>query len=130
DRFAIRPERALVNTSSGVVVLAFVNDREKHWTWRNELGDAPGAVLPSYVTRSTDGGRTWEQPQKLHDEWTGAIRDIIETREGRIVFTTMKLLHNPGRHAVLTYGSDDQGRSWQASNILDLGGAGHHGGVS
>src|SRR5690606_12580224 len=95
EQYLIRPERALVNTRKGVVILAFANDKEKKWTWSDKLRDAPGAVLPTYVTRSTDGGRTWEPPRKLHDEWTGAIRDIIETRDGRVVFTTMMMRNNP-----------------------------------
>ena len=41
----------------------------------------------------------------------------------------MKLLHNPGRHAVLTYSSDDEGETWQKSHVLDLGGRGHHDGT-
>ena len=129
SKFKIRGERALIRTSKGVVILAFLNDREKHWTWDNKLHDAPGATLPTYVMRSVDGGLTWEAPQKLHDDWTGAIRDILETKNGRVVFTTMKMLHHPGRHSVLTYCSDDQGRTWKASNVIDLGGEGTHGGV-
>jgi predicted neuraminidase len=80
--------------------------------------------------RSTDEGLTWEAPQKLHDDWSGCVRNILETRTGRVVFTAMKMRHNPGRHAVLTYCSDDQGKTWKTSNVIDLGGAGHHGGVS
>lgn len=130
SQYEVRPERALIRTSKGVVILAFMNDREKHWTWQDKLGDAPGAVLPTYAMRSTDDGRTWETPQKLHDDWSGCVRNMLETKSGRVVFTAMKMLHNPGRHAVLTYGSDDQGKTWKASNVIDLGGAGHHGGVS
>ncbi|HEX7008960.1 MAG TPA: exo-alpha-sialidase [Phycisphaeraceae bacterium] len=127
--FKISNERAILQTKEGVVIVAFMNMAQRHWTWSDELGDAPRAVLPTYVIRSTDDGKTWETPQKLHDDWTGAIRDILETRSGRIVFTSMKMAHQPGRHTVLTYGSDDQGRTWQPSNVIDLGGAGHHGGV-
>ena len=129
SKFKVRPERAIIRTSKGVVILAFTNDREKHWTWNNKLHDAPGATLPTYSMRSLDGGLTWEAPQKLHDDWTGAVRDIIETKSGRVVFTTMKMLHHPGRHGVLTYCSDDQGQTWKASNLIDLGGEGTHGGV-
>jgi photosystem II stability/assembly factor-like uncharacterized protein len=126
----VRPERALLATRNGTIILAFVNDREKKWTWKDELRDAPGATLPTYVLRSTDGGRTWQDLQKLHDDWTGAVRDIMQTRDGRVIFTTMKMLHDPGRHAVLTYSSDDEGKTWRASNLIDLGGQGHHGGAT
>ncbi len=124
----IRDERAIVRTQSGAIIVAFMNDREKHWTWKNELRDAPGAILPTYVMRSLDGGQTWQDMQKLHDDWTGAVRDMIQTKEGRVIIAAQKMLHDPGRHATVTYWSDDDGRSWKSSNVIDLGGQGHHGG--
>jgi sialidase-1 len=66
----------------------------------------------------------------MHDDYTGAVRDMIQTKDGRVIFTTMKMLHDPGRHSVLTYSSTDDGKSWQSSNLIDLGGRGHHGGVT
>lgn len=123
-------ECALLSTREGTLIAAWLNMGEKEWTWSDEQHDAPGARLPTYAMRSVDGGETWTDIQKLHDDWTGAIRDIIQTRSGRVVFTSMKLLHNPGRHSVLTYASDDEGVSWHAGNVLDLGGVGHHGGVT
>jgi sialidase-1 len=129
DAFDIS-SRAIQRTPEGVVVIAFSNMRERNWTWNAETREAPGAVLPTYAVRSLDDGRTWEKPQKLHDEWTGANRDMIVTRDGKLVFTSMMTRDNPLRHAVLTYTSEDQGESWIRSNIVDLGGAGNHGGVT
>ncbi len=122
--------RALQRTADGVVVVGFSNPVERHWTWDSEINDAPGAILPTYVVRSLDDGRTWEKPQKLHDEWTGSVRDMIVTSDGKVVFTTMMMRNDPGRHTVLTYTSDDAGETWQRSNIIDLGGVGNHGGVT
>ena len=127
---AAGPTGALLRTAAGTVILGFPNVEEKHWAWRDELRDAPGARLPTYAMRSLDGGETWQDLQKLHDEWTGATRDILQTRDGRIVFTSMKMRHHPGRHTVLTYYSEDDGTTWKASNIIDLGGNGHHDGVT
>jgi sialidase-1 len=124
----LRDERAVLRTQSGAIIVAFMNDREKHWTWKNELHDAPGAILPTYAMRSLDGGQTWQDIHKLHDDWTGAVRDIIQTKEGRVIIAAQKMLHDPGRHATVTYWSDDNGRSWKSSNVIDLGGQGHHGG--
>lgn len=130
DRYEISRERALICTRSGIVVLGFINNKEKaNWNWKKDICDSPGAILPTYAVRSIDGGRTWQDLQKLHDDWTGAIRDMIETRDGNIVFTSMMMRHNPGRHTVLTYCSKDQGKTWVRSNVIDLGGIGHHGGV-
>lgn len=130
EKYTVRPERALIHTKEGAVILAFTNNSERHWTWSSKLHDAPGAKLPTYVTRTTDGGTSWEEPTLLHEEWTGAVRDMIQTESGRIVFTSMMLLHNPGRHSVVTYSSADNGKTWDRSNIIDLGGSGNHGGVS
>ena len=124
------PTGALLSTAAGTVVLGFVNLAEKRWTWSDERKDAPGARLPTYAMRSLDRGQTWQDLQKLHDDWTGATRNTIQTRDGRIVFTTMKMRHDPGRHTVLTYGSGDDGATWEASNVMDLGGNGHHDGVT
>ena len=130
-KFAIRPERAILRTRSGAVILAFMNDKETaNWHWDPKTSDSPDARLPTYAVRSPDGGKTWEAPQKLHDDWTGAIRDMIQTTKGSVVFTSMMLRHQPGRHAVVTYTSLDDGRSWRRSNVIDLGGVGHHGGVT
>ena len=123
-------ERALLLTRNGTLVLGCMNLNARKWTWDAKLHDAPGAELPTWVMRSTDGGRTWSDVQKLHDEWTGAVRDLIQTASGRLVLTSMKLMNRPGRHTVLAFVSVDDGRTWQAGNLIDLGGNGHHGGVT
>lgn len=123
-------ERALFRTRDGAVIAAFMNLAERKWTWSNKLGDAPAAKLPTYAMRSLDDGKTWQDVQKLHDNWTGAVRDMIQTKDGRVIFTAMRMRHDPGRHSVLTYSSTDNGKTWKASNLIDLGGAGHHGGVT
>lgn len=129
DDFSISA-RAIQRLEDGVVIVAFSNMAERHWTWDPETREAPGAVLPTYSVRSLDEGRTWEKPEKLHDEWTGSVRDMIVTEDGKVVFTTMMTRDQPLRHTVLTYTSEDQGESWKRSNIVDLGGAGNHGGVT
>lgn len=131
SKFKISNERTMIRTSSGTIILAFMNLQEKaKWKWEKDISDTRGAILPTYVVKSRDGGKTWEMPQKLHNEWTGAIRDIIETRNGNIVFTSMMFRHNPGHHTVLTYTSRNDGDNWERSNIIDLGGIGNHSGVT
>ncbi|OGV70672.1 MAG: hypothetical protein A2269_05015 [Lentisphaerae bacterium RIFOXYA12_FULL_60_10] len=129
--YKISNERVLFRTAKGTLILSFLNLNERVWLWRNELKDAlPGTRCPNYITRSTDNGRTWQTPVMLHEDWTGELRNIIQTRSGRIVLSSMKFLHNPGRHSVLTYSSGDDGQTWTPSHLIDLGGCGHHGGVT
>lgn len=129
--FEVSNERALLLTREGTLILACMNNAEMVWKWNKESHDAdPGTTLPTYAIRSLDNGKTWEKPQKLHDEWSGAVRNMIQTSDGKVVFTAMRLLNKPGRHAVLTYASTDQGATWKPSNVLDLGGNGHHDGAT
>ena len=128
--FMIRPERALIRTRKGTLILAFANDRERSaFQWDRNAHDVRDAILPTYIVRSEDEGRTWSTPVKLHDEWTGAIRDMIETKDGHVIFTSMMIRHNPGHHAVVTYTSSDDGLQWTRGQIVDLGGIGDHDGT-
>lgn len=131
DCFDIRVERVLIRTTGGVIVCAFANERERaNWAWQNDIADSPGAVLPTYTVRSLDEGKTWQDLRKLHNDWTGANRDIIETRDRSIVLSSMIMRHNPGHHTVVTYTSKTNGYNWVRSNVIDLGGVGHHSGVT
>src|SRR5690625_4352680 len=61
EKFQISNERALLKTSNNVIVLAFMNMKErKNWEWIAEISDSPGAILPTYAIRSIDGGKTWQ----------------------------------------------------------------------
>ncbi|HUZ61089.1 MAG TPA: sialidase family protein [Hanamia sp.] len=127
NKFNMAPPKLIIRTQSGEIIMAFVNLKEKaNWNWQKDIHDSPGAILPNYVIRSFDGGKTWQDVQKLHDDWTGSIRDITETSDGSIVFTSMIMRHHPGHHTVLTYTSKDEGKTWTASSIIDMGGTGSH----
>jgi len=112
-------------TKDGTIVVGFSNGKEiKRLNWNKTTHSYdPNATLPTYTIRSTDGGHTWHNLTKLHSEWTGMNRDMITLRNGDVVFATMKMFNNPGRHTVLTYRSKDDGITWQASNILEQPGS-------
>jgi hypothetical protein len=116
-------------TTDGVIVWVYRDFENKHWRWDDERGAPVGeARLDVWTIRSGDGGKTWTDRQKIFEGWCGCINGIIQTRRGNIVVPVQRLLHDPPRHAQCTYVSSDSGRTWQRSNIIDLGGYGHHDG--
>lgn len=121
--------QVIARNDNGVVIVGFTNSLERKWTWADSLQDAPGATNPTYVVKSVDNGKSWEKPVKLHDEWTGYNVNMIVTSKGNFVFTSMMMLNNPGRHAVITYTSRDEGETWERSNVIDIGGVGNHDGA-
>ncbi|MEW6355145.1 MAG: sialidase family protein [Planctomycetota bacterium] len=130
-KFYARPERALIRTKDGAIVFAFLNEREiARGEWKvDDKAALSKFYLPTYVTRSLDDGKTWEPPQKIQDGWCGAIRSLIQLKSGRLVLAGQDVAFDPGRHVVMTYVSDDNGKTWQKSNVIDIGGSGSHGGT-
>jgi hypothetical protein len=132
ERYACRGERAILQTREGTLVLAFLNMKEMVFRWDQARGGPlPECRLPVYVTRSTDDGQSWEPPIMVQDGYCGALRTMIQLRSGRIVLGCQRAMSNPGRHVCFTHFSDDQGQTWQQSNVIDLGdygGYGDHGG--
>ena len=121
DKYQARDERALLKLRDGTVVFAWMNERQRQrgGPW-GQGGEAEAAkwVLPVYISRSLDDGRTWTEPLKIQDRWCGAIRSLIELRSGRVLLVSQKAI--PWRHVTLTYVSDDQGKTWRASRLLDM----------
>ena len=129
QRFRSRAERALLRTKEGVMLYAFLNENEKVFKWDDKQGGPlEGCRLPVYVARSADDGKTWAAPVLLQEGWCGAVRQMIQLRTGRIVLVSQVAKANPGRHVTLIYISDDLGKSWQASEPIDLGQQGNYAG--
>jgi len=123
-------ERVLIRTRDGAIILAFMNLNSRNWGWDDEKNAPDREVrLDVWTVRSLDKGRTWQDAQRVQGGWCGAIRDIIQTSSGRVVFTAQILADNPPRHVTRAYSSDNDGKTWKAANILDLGGHGHHDGA-
>src|SRR5690606_16379292 len=72
---------------------------------------------------------TWQDRQRIYEGWCGAILDIIVTSDGGIVVPVQEAIPNPGRHGQAIYVSQDDGKTWTRSNLIDLGGSGDHDGV-
>jgi len=122
----------VVQTHTGTIVVCFSNGREiSPLNWNNITHEYdPNAKLPLYVVYTRNNGQTWSEPLKLHDEWTGMNRELLQTKDGHIVLSTMIMRPNLGRHCVMTYVSSDDGETWTPSNVLDYpSAAGDHGGL-
>ena len=123
-------ERVLTRTRDGAIILGFMNLNSLNWGWDDEKNAPDRDVrLDTWTIRSLDEGRTWQDAQRIQGGWCGAVRDIIQTTSGRVVFVAQFLADNPPRHVTRTFSSDDDGKTWKPSNILDLGGHGHHDGA-
>lgn len=130
QKFTIRPERALLRTRNGVIILVFINDADNHYSWDKERNlPLPDMRLPSYSIRSLDEGKTWTDLNLFTDGWCGCLQDIIQTSNGNVVVPGQELLYKEGRHATMPYVSTDEGKTWQRSRYLDIGGQGDHAGA-
>lgn len=127
-KYRISNERALLRTRGGTVIAAWMNLAESRsprgWNWGAPGVDYRDFVLPIYVCRSLDDGKTWEEPVLLNRPWCGCVHSMIETRTGRIVLVGQEIIPQ-WRHATVMFVSDDQGRSWRRSNVLDIGQGAH-----
>ena len=123
-KYRISNERVLLRTRDGVVIAAWMNMQEQQsppgWNWGAKDVDWQAFVLPIYVCRSLDDGRTWEEPVFLNRSWCGCIHSLIETKNGGIVLVGQEIIP-AWRHATVVFVSTDQGRTWQRSNVLDIG---------
>ena len=128
--FAVRPERAMMRTASGAIVLVFMDDAVKKWGWDTEKRlPIPDAHLPTCSIRSVDDGKTWTDFNVLYDGYSGDIHSMIQTRAGTIIAPVQELMFEDGRHALRPRYSRDDGKTWERANLLDIGGRGHHDGL-
>lgn len=129
ERFTVSNERALLRTRDGVVVAAWMNLKERAapaWTdWGGSEETFRQFILPTYVCRSLDDGKTWEAPIQLNRTWCGCLHSLIETRTGRLVLVGQEIIYPGWRHATVIYVSDDKGLTWKRSHLLDIGVGSH-----
>ena len=129
-KLSARPEQALIRTRDGTIVLILMDDLDKQWKWNAKTQSTDGDVrLRVWGVRSRDEGKTWTDLQMIQDGYCGAIRDIIETKNGDLVVPIQRFLTKESRHATMPYVSTDQGKSWNPTTLLDVGGRGDHDGA-
>ena len=119
-----------METPAGVLVMVYLDLTSFRFSWDAQTGEPKDdCCLELYSIRSLDGGKTWIDRQRLLDGFNANFFGFIRTINGRLVFVAEHMLSNPGRWAVCSFVSDDEGQSWRRSNLIDLGGHGHHDGA-
>ncbi len=118
-----------LQTRSGAIVWIYRDFETRHWAWDDATREAIDPKLTVWSIRSLDGGKTWVDRQMVADIYCGSLNDIIQTTSGEIVVPAQEYVPNPGRHCQRTYVSADDGATWEPSNLIDIGGRGHHDGI-
>lgn len=121
-KFRLIPEHAAVCLDDGTVVVMFINIGEQKYSWNVQKGRPnPDNRLPTYCVRSTDNGRTWEDPVLVADTYSGCMRGMIQTRKGTLVAMVQRLNYEEGRNYSQPYWSTDKGKTWHAADVMDCG---------
>ncbi len=120
----------LLQTRNGVVILVYLDFSQWDFQWDADTREPkPGCRGEVWSIRSRDGGRTWTDRQRLLDGYNANFFGFIQTSTGRVVASVPHLVSHPGRWVTCSLYSDDEGRTWSRSNLIDLGGHGHHDGA-
>ncbi len=121
--------RQIFKTVDGVIIVVWMDERVLNWDdATGEPGEDDHGDL--WAIRSLDEGQTWVDRQRLFKGIIGHPPiNIIQTKIGRIVAPVQFYMRNPGRNVICTCSSADNGTTWKRSNIIDLGGHGHHDGA-
>lgn len=120
----------LIRTREGVLILLFQVFAGLESRWDEAKRDwTPAFRSDLWVTRSRDEGKTWDEPQRPFAGVYGTITSAMQSRSGHVVVPVGVALNEPGRWGTYVLVSADAGLTWTRSNLLDLGGNGHHDGA-
>ncbi len=120
----------VVRTTSGALVAVYLNFTTYNFSWdsaTNQPND--DCRLEIWATRSVDGGKTWIDQQRILEGYNPNFFGFVQTRGGRLVAPVPHLVRDPGRYVACSLTSDDDGKTWQHSHFIDLGGHGDHSGA-
>ncbi len=119
-----------LRTRSGAIVIAYLDMEGYKFSWDNTKGaPKPDCKLQLWAIRSLDGGKTWVDRQRLLDGYNADFMGFIQTTGGGLVATVEHLVPELRRWVSCSFVSTDEGKTWRRSNLIDLGGHGHHDGA-
>jgi len=121
----------LVRTRNHVLVMVYLDLAEYQFRWDDLKGEPQeGCKLELWSVRSLDQGKTWVDHQRLLDGYNANFFGFIETSGNVLVATVEHLVSKPGRWVSCSFFSEDEGKTWKRSNLIDIGGHGHHDGAT
>ena len=128
----------------GKLMVAFSLDKGRTWSMPNTIVDNPGyddacpaiALLPdgtllasyysrlsaggrsqAWLTRSIDGGYSWEQSVMLSSEDTRVRGALISLSNGDLLVPIYRSMYSENGHVSMTAISEDNGSTWQDGYI-------------
>jgi Neuraminidase (sialidase) len=123
------PGYAMIKTKKNIV-LVYMDRSTYKWEWDdNKRRASENTRLDVFSILSSDEGKTWKKRQKILDGYCGGLLDIIQTCSGNIVVPIQDLSPDRSHHVQYTFISKDDGETWTRSNMIDIGGYGHHDGA-
>jgi hypothetical protein len=120
---------ALRLTRSGTLLHIFV----RYGGYDYETGSPLKSLCEVFFHRSSDGGVTWSEPEKMPtgERYNGDVLSLAQLRDGRLIYPFAFLTATKARFAVSVMYSDDDGQKWKRSrSILEAGGGGFESGAN
>lgn len=120
----------VVRTKNGALVAIYLNFTTYNFSWDNATNQPKDDCrLEVWAIRSLDEGKTWIDNQRVLEGYNPNFFGFIQTSGGNLVAVVPHIVLDPGRYAACALTSGDDGKTWKRSNLIDLGGHGHHSGA-
>ena len=131
----IKPSEAagcqILRTKDNTLVTVYLDMSDYVFSWDDQVGEPKeDCRLRVWAIRSLDEGKTWTDKQMLLDGYNANFFGFIQVKSGRLVVSLEHLVTHPGHWVSCSFVSDDDGKTWQRSNLIDIGGHGHHDGAT